>query len=346
MTRRYFQPHLDALVGYTPGEQPKRTDLVKLNTNECPYPPSPAVVEAIERKARERLNRYPDPLATEFRNAAAETFGVDPDWVVPFNGSDEALMLLVRATCGADGVVVSPPPTYLLYRVLPAIHGCRFVERPYQKDGTLPDDFCKDARIAFVANPNSPTGMALPPSRLLELAEGSDGLLVVDEAYADFADAHCIPVVEKCERLVVSRTMSKAYALAGVRFGFVVCQPVVAKLLRAMKDSYNCDALSIAAAAAAVRDQEWLKENVRRIKETRRRLERDLPPLGFRVTPSSANFVWAQRDEPVKPIYERLKERGILIRYLDYGPFGEGLRISVGTDAEIDRLFDEFRQVV
>jgi len=341
----YFQPHLDALRGYVPGLQPKRTDLVKLNTNECPYPPSPKVIEAIERAARNRLNRYPDPHAREFSQAASETFGVDPEWVVAFNGSDEALMLLVRACCGSEGLVTAPTPTYLLYRVLPEIHGCRFSERAYRADGDLPDDFCDGAKVSFVANPNSPTGHTVSPRRLLELAKGAKGLLVIDEAYADFAEENCIPLVADCERLVVSRTLSKAYALAGLRFGFVVCQPAVGATLRKMKDSYNCDALSIAGATAAIRDQEWLRENVRRMKATRDRIQRDLPPLGFRVTPSQSNFVWAQRDEPVKPIYDALAERGVYVRFLDYGPHGQGLRISVGTDAEVHRFFEELRQV-
>lgn len=342
----YFQPHLASLVGYTPGEQPKTADLVKLNTNESPYPPSPKVVEAIERAARSRLNRYPDPLAREFSAAAGEVFGVDPTWVVAFNGSDEALMLLVRACCGVGDALAAPSPSYLLYRVLADVQGCRLLERPFREDGDLPDDFCDVAKVAFTPNPNSPTGHALPPGRLLELADRAPGLLVVDEAYADFADEHCIPYVTDCERLVVSRTLSKAYALAGLRFGFVVCQPVVADMLRTMKDSYNCDALSIAGAAAAIRDQDWLRENVRKLKATRARLERGLAELGFRVTPSSANFVWARRNEPVKPIYQALKERGVLVRHLDYPNYGAGLRVSVGTDAEIDRLFEELRRIV
>jgi len=342
----YFQRHLEALVGYTPGEQPKRTDLVKLNTNESPYPPSPKVVEAIERAAHGRLNRYPDPFAREFTAAAAEVLGVDANWIVAVNGSDEALTLLTRACCGSGDALAAPAPTYLLYNVLANIQGCRFLERPFQANGDLPDDFCDDAKLAMLPSPNSPTGHLVPPLRLLRLAERSQGLLVVDEAYVDFADDDCIEQVAKCERLVVTRTFSKAYALAGLRFGFVVCQPVVADMLRAIKDSYNCDAISIIAATAAIRDQDWLRENVRKIKTTRARLNQAMVEFGFRVTPSSSNFVWCRRDEPVKRIYEALKERGVLIRYLNYGAYGEGLRISVGTDAEIDRLLEELRRIV
>lgn len=341
----YFQPHLESLSGYTPGEQPKLHEIIKLNTNECPYPPSPAVVEAIERTARGCLNRYPDPLAREFSKAVAEVFGVDPDWVVSFNGSDEALMLLVRACCGPNDAIAAPTPSYLLYRVLANIHGCRLIERPFQSNGDLPDDFCDGAKIAFTANPNSPTGHCVSPKRLLELAQSAKGLLIVDEAYVDFAEANCLSSVAACERLVVSRTLSKAYALAGLRFGFVVCQPVVADVLRKMKDSYNCDSISIAAATAAIRDQDWLRENVRKLKATRARLVAALPGFGFRVHPSSANFVWCQTDEPVQPIYQALKDRGVFIRYLKYPTYGEGLRISVGTDAEIDRLLEELRRI-
>jgi histidinol-phosphate aminotransferase len=209
----------------------------------------------------------------------------------------------------------------------------------------LDDDFCRAARLAFVPNPNSPTGTIMPPDRMEQLQKKGDGLLVVDEAYVDFADHHCMKLVRRLDRLVVLRTLSKSYALAGLRFGFAVCSPDVAEMLRRVKDSYNCDALSIAGAVAAIRDQEYLQQTVTKIKATRSRTEQELSALGFRVTPSSANFVWFQSDRPLRPVFEALAERKILIRYFDYPTVGEGLRVSIGTDAEIDSFLTALREV-
>jgi histidinol-phosphate aminotransferase len=334
----YFQPHLEGLVGYTPGEQPQELDSVlKLNTNESSYPPSPRAIEAI-RRAAENLRRYPDPLGRAFRRAAARVYGVPEDWIVPTNGSDEALTMLVRACAGLGDTIVAPTPSYLLYRVLANIQGCRFEERLFTPDGQLPTGFCDGAKLAIVPNPNSPTGSAIVPETLLEIAEASKALLVVDEAYAEFADDHAIRLVERCERLVVTRTLSKAYGLAGLRFGYVVAQPPIAAMLREVKDSYNCDALSLAGATAAMEDRAYLSEVVGNVRRTRARLSAGLSALGFSVAPSQANFVWATNRRQLEPIYLRLKERGILIRYFNYPSVGEGIRITVGTDAEIDRL--------
>jgi histidinol-phosphate aminotransferase len=342
----YFRPNVAATAGYIPGEQPQQGAVIKLNTNENPYPPSPAIHDAIARVARDRLRLYPDPIANAFREAAGRVLGVPPDWIVPTNGSDEALTLLTRACLGADDLMVAPTPSYLLYKVLAQIEGCRYLERPFDADGGLPNDFCCDAKLAFIPNPNSPTGGFITPRRLLDLAENASGLLVVDEAYVDFAPDSCIAGVRECERLVVSRTLSKSHGLAGLRFGFVVAQPIVAATLRKIKDSYNCDALSIAAATAAFEDVAYLAQTRAKILATRARMEHELAKLGFNVHPSHANFVWARREKPVKPMYEALKRRNILIRYIQYEGYGDGLRISVGTDAEIDRLFEELRQIV
>ncbi|HVJ80830.1 MAG TPA: histidinol-phosphate transaminase, partial [Planctomycetia bacterium] len=325
----YFRPAIEAMQGYAPGEQPQGGPIVKLNTNESQYPPSPRVKEAIARFESDRLRLYPDPLARRFREAAGKLCGVPSDWIVPVNGSDEALTLLTRACLDKDDLMVAPTPSYLLYRVLAAIQGCRFAERSYLKSGDLPDDFLAGAKLGFVPNPNSPTGHVISADRLLALAESAAGLLVVDEAYADFAESNCLASVARCERLVVCRTLSKSYALAGLRFGYVVAQPQVAETLRKIKDSYNTDAVSIAAATAAIEDADYLRITFARIKATRTRMERELAGLGFAVTPSQANFVWCRREASVRPIYESLKERGILVRHLRYDGYGEGIRISI-----------------
>lgn len=342
----YFRPNIDQMKGYVPGEQPRESEVIKLNTNENAYPPSPRVFEAIQRALTKQLRRYPDPLATEFRQAAAEVLRVSPDSIIACNGSDEALTLLTRACVEPSGLMVSPTPSYPLYENLAEIQGCRFEHRPFDEGGRLPRGLTRGAALTLVPNPNSPTGTFAPPEELLAHAEEATGLLVSDEAYADFALGHCLPLIEKCERLVVTRSFSKGYSLAGLRFGFLVAQPTIVRTLLKLKDSYNVDALAIAAATAAIRDQEYFLGNVKKILATRKRLASGLEDLGFQATPSSANFVWATRSTPLEPIYQELKRRGILIRFLRYPGFGEGLRVTVGTDAEIDRLLSELKSIV
>jgi histidinol-phosphate aminotransferase len=342
----YFRANIDAMAGYTPGEQPQVGEVIKLNTNENPYPPAPGVFDAIAKAATDRLRRYPDPLANVFRKTAAHVLGVEPEMIVACNGSDDSLTILARATAGPDDLIVSPTPSYPLYRTLAQIQGCRYEERPFLPGGRLPPNLCDGARLVLVPNPNSPTGTRVPAREMAAAAQGASGLFVADEAYGDFAEENCIPLVRSCERLVVTRSLSKSYSLAGIRFGFIVAQPQIARTLIKVKDSYNVDALSIAAAAAALADQDYFRENVRKILATRSRMETSLAKLGFDVTPSEANFVWIRRAAPVEPIYQGLKERGILIRWLKYPGYGEGLRISVGTDSEIDRLLEVMRPLV
>lgn len=342
----YFRPNVERLSGYIPGEQPQTAGYIKLNTNENPYPPSERVLEAIRQAATDRLRLYPDPVATRFRETAAELLGVGADWIVACNGSDDALTILVRACLSSDDVFMSPIPSYGLYSVLADIQGCRFEERDWAGEGKLPVDFGKGAQLAVLANPNSPTGTFVEPGDILEAAQRADCLLVADEAYADFAETNCVPLVRECERLVVTRTLSKSYSLAGIRFGYIVAQPRIAATFLKVKDSYNCDAVSIAAATAALRDQDYFRQTRSKILATRRRLQSSLAELGFDVTSSHANFVWVRRRDPVEPIYRNLKERKILIRYFRYPRHGEGLRISVGTDEEIHELLVALREIL
>jgi histidinol-phosphate aminotransferase len=338
------RPDIAALAGYVPGEQPQGGKWIKLNTNENPYPPSPAVARAITATAAGRtLAKYPDPLATVFRMRAAEILGVDPDWIICGNGSDDLLTILVRTFVGPGECLRMPYPSYILYRTLAGIQGAACEEFHYNRDWSLGDAFAADAsargglRLAIIANPNSPSGTLLPPARIAALAARLPCALVVDEAYGDFSDAHCLDLVKRNDRVIVTRSFSKSYALAGLRFGFAVAQPHVVEQLLKVKDSYNCDAISIAAATAAIDDQAWLADNRARIVATRRRLTDAMRSLGFDAQESQANFVWCTHPErPHRPIYESLKRQGILIRYMDYAGWGDGLRITVGTDDEID----------
>lgn len=318
--------------------------MTKLNTNENPYPCSPRVVEAVTRACQKGLSRYPDPTATAFRAAASNVLGVPPDWILCGNGSDELLTVVLRALVEPGDCIRYPTPSYVLYRTLAEIQGARCQEIGFGSDWTLAGDFAAPSdrlRLVFLANPNSPSGTTIPPERVLEIAEALPCPLLVDEAYVDFADRHCLSLVERCEKVIVTRSMSKSYSLAGLRFGYLVAQPHLVAQFNKVKDSYNCDTLSIAGATAAISDQSWLADTRRRIIATRQRLEQGMKQLGFRTIASQANFVWnTHADVAVQPLYERLKEQGFLVRYMDYPRWDDGLRISVGTDQQIDRVLE------
>ena len=350
--QQFVRPDIAALAGYAPGEQPQGGEWIKLNTNENPYPPSPAVARAVAAAATGRtLAKYPDPLATAFRKRAAEVLGVDPEWIICGNGSDDLLTILVRTFVAAGESLRMPYPSYILYRTLAGIQAAACEEFHYAPDWSLGDGFVAartaaggDVRLAIIANPNSPSGTVLPPERVRELASRIPCALVVDEAYGDFADTHCLGLVRENERVIVTRSFSKSYALAGLRFGFAVAQPQVIEQLQKVKDSYNCDTLSIAAATAAIDDQAWLADNRAKIIAPRRRLIDEMRRLGYDALESQANFVWCTHPErPHKPVYEALKAAGILIRYMNYSGWGDGLRITVGTDAEIDAFLARMR---
>jgi len=337
------------MAGYTPGEQPRDGTFIKLNTNENPYPPSPRVFEALrEALTGDRLRKYPDPLGTHFRQMAGRVLGVDPEGILIGNGSDDILTILTRAFVPEGGLVVSPTPSYLLYRTLANLQGARFTTVPFTADWKLPEPWpITDADLTFLANPNSPSGTTVSLAEIDQLRGRLHGPLVVDEAYADFAEGNALELVTQgAKDVVVTRTFSKSYALAGMRFGFAVADPALIQQLMKVKDSYNCDVLSLAAAAAAIEDQEYFRAIRARILATRSRMEKALMDLGFIVCPSQANFVWCQReDRAVKTIYEELKRRNILVRYMNYEGCGDGLRISVGTEDEIDRLLNELTAI-
>ncbi len=335
----FVRDNISRLAGYVPGEQPQAGKFIKLNTNENPYPPSAKVIDAVQ-VAAQKLDRYPDPVSTAFRMAAAEVLNVDPEWIVCGNGSDDILTILTRTFVDQGDLIRLPDPSYILYRTLAEIQGADYEEVRFQEDWSLPESFsAPDPRLklVFLPNPNSPTGTMVNQQEILELADRLPCPILIDEAYVDFAEFNCIDLVKQNEKIMVSRTLSKSYGLAGLRFGFLVAQPSMVEQLLKVKDSYNCDSLSIAGATAAISDQAWLQDNVAKIRSTRQMLQEKLSQLGFEVIPSQANFVWCSHSTvEVKPIYEYLKENRILVRYMSYPNWKEGLRISVGTDDQIN----------
>jgi len=338
----YFRPEIVHMAGYVPGEQPQGGKFIKLNTNENPYPPSPAVVRAIREAIDQGLARYPDPLATAFRLRAAELLGVQPDWILCGNGSDDLLTIVTRALVGPGELLRLPYPSYILYEALAEIQGARWEEVLFDDKWQLTPSFAapaKGLKLAFLTNPNSPTGTMVSRDQIRQIANQLPCPLLIDEAYVDFAEFNCLELVQENEKILVSRSLSKSYALAGLRFGYLIAQPQMIREFLKVKDSYNCDALSIAGATAAIDDGEWLRENRARVLATRKRLSEGLRQLSFTVIDSQANFVWCEHARSSsRELYENLKRERILVRYMNYPRWRDGLRISVGTDAQIDAL--------
>jgi histidinol-phosphate aminotransferase len=344
----FIRPAIRELAGYVPGEQPQDPGYIKLNTNENPYPPSPRVLDAVRGAAAEELRLYPDPMADRLRDAAARLYGLGRDYVLAGNGSDDLLAIVVRACVATGDRVVYPVPTYSLYDTLVAIGGGCAVHVPFGDDFSLPAGLAEaNGAVTIVCNPNSPSGTLVSRREIADLSRRVAGLLVVDEAYVDFADESSVELVRERANVLVLRTFSKSYSLAGLRIGLAFGQPSLIEELVKVKDSYNLTRVSIAAAAAALEDGDWMRANVERIRATRKSLIDSLRDLGFTVPASQANFVLARRPgQNLRPIYEQLKKRKILVRYFDTPELRDALRITVGTDAEIDSLAAALREIV
>jgi histidinol-phosphate aminotransferase len=337
-----------AVPPYTPGEQPTAgRRVVKLNTNENPYPPSAAVLQMLHDAVDERVRLYPDPEALGLRQEASRLYGVPIDHVLVGNGSDELLALLLRALVDPGERVAFPVPTYSLYETLVAVQGGVRVDPPWPADWSLPPALADaGAKLTFLCNPNSPSGTLVPIAEIDALARRVAGVLVVDEAYVDFAPANALGLVGRLPNVVVLRTLSKSYSLAGLRVGLAFGHPELLRGLRTVKDSYNVNRLSQAAATAALADQATARANVERICRTRTRLTAALRAMGYDVPESAANFVLARRrGVDQAPVARALAARDILVRHFTTHGLGDALRISVGTDADVDDLLPALREV-
>ncbi|MCC6848143.1 MAG: histidinol-phosphate transaminase [Deltaproteobacteria bacterium] len=335
--------------GYVPGEQPQGGRVVKLNTNENPYPPAPGAVEAARAAVSADLRLYPEPSARPLREEAARVYGVRPEQVLAGNGSDELLTMLMRAVVGPDDVVVYPEPTYSLYDTLVTIQEGRALTIPFPDDFTLPPAlFAAEGRLMMICNPNAPSGSLTPIATIGELARGFDGVVAVDEAYVDFAPpgSSALPLLAGHDNVVVLRTFSKSFSLAGMRIGLLFGHADLLAEIAKVKDSYNLNRVAIAAGAAALGEVEWMERNVARITATRARLSERLAGLGYDVLPSAANFVLARRSgEDQAPVQAALRTRGVLVRHFATDRLRDALRISVGTEDETDRLLAELAAI-
>ncbi len=348
-SKNYFRKTVADMSGYTPGEQPSG-DIIKINTNENPYPPSPAVAAALRDFANASLRRYPSARANKLRDLAAAMHGVARENVIAGNGSDDLLTMITRAFTSPELPMACLDPTYTLYRDLAAMQEAKIITIELEPETfALPKNLleqAKGANLLIIPRPNAPTGNTFPLAEMEHICREFDGMVLIDEAYADFADDNCMPLAAAMPNVIVMRTLSKSYALAGIRAGYAVAAAPVIEGLMKLKDSYNLDAVAQAVAAAALTDREYFNDRCAKIKATRAELNRDLESMGFYVVPSCTNFLFARPPKPftAKAIFEFLRDRMIFVRFFDRERTRDYLRISVGTDDEMAKLIAAIRE--
>lgn len=336
----YFRPSVINAAGHHSSPYvSSEAAIIKLNSNENPYPPSPQALDILKTLGGECLRRYPDPYSQQFCHAAANILGVPVDWMIVGNGCDDLLNMLIRACVDQTRPVVYPTPTYGLYRTLAEICGAQLVEITYNQQYSLPLDKLVEARgaLTLIASPNSPSGHQIAFAELKELAEGTQGILVIDEAYVDFAEESALRLVKTYEHVIVLRTLSKGYSLAGLRFGFGIAQPSLLSGLFKVKDSYGVDAIATRIATAAMTDQAYKNHCVAQIKTDRQQLTSALQDLDVDVFPSQGNFVLATHPE-AKRLHDNLRESGIWVRYFNQPQLVDKVRITVGTPQQNQQL--------
>ncbi len=346
-----LRPDIAAMKGYVPGFQPDDiASWIKLNTNENPYPPSPHVRQAILAELGDdgaSLRTYPSASSQRLRDAAAELYGFDPSWIIMANGSDEVLNNLIRA-CVAQGEEVGYiHPSYSYYSTLAEIQGASVRTFNLNPDFTIKDFPARySGKVLFLTTPNSPLGFSFSLDYVEQIARRCDGLLVIDEAYADFASYTALELVKTHPNVVVTRTLSKSYALAGMRLGLAVARPEIIAALDKIRDHYNLDRLAQAACIASLKDQDYLQECCRKICQTRDWFSATLVELGYDVIPSQGNFVFASpADKNGKRVYDALYENKILVRYFSDPLLAHGLRISIGTREEMEKTVAVIKQI-
>ncbi len=347
----YFRPFLEELEAYVPGEQPPDyAGLIKLNANENAYPPSLRVEDCFRRGYVDDLRFYPDAASRQLRRTLATKFDVATDNIIVGNGGDEILRLIVQATVEKGDRVTYPVPSYVLYRTLAQIAQGECVEVELDEDFQIPPGFEeKIGRITFLCSPNNPTGNCFREKDVVRVIEAAQGksIVVIDEAYVDFSDQNLIPLTKHFDNVLVLRSFSKSYSLAGIRLGIGIGHYEIISNLFKLKDSYNVDELTQRLALAALLDGEYMRNTVERIRQNRATLSQALSELGFQVYPSDANFVLAEHPSiSAREIQRALKGRNILVRYFAEKRIENHLRISVGREDEILTLIENLREIL
>ena len=348
---RFLHTRYANLVPYVPGEQPRERTYIKLNTNESPFPPSPHAVAAAKAEA-ERLQLYSDPTANALNKAFAATVGVRADEVMATNGSDEILNFAFMAFCGKDRPAVFPNITYGFYRVFADLNGIPFAEIPLRPDFTVNvDALCKARGTVFLANPNAPTGIALPQGEIVRILQAHpDDVVVVDEAYVDFGGETCVPLIREYPNLLVTQTFSKSRSMAGARLGFGIAQAELIRDLQTIRNStnpYNVNRMTLAAGIGALADAEYTAKNCQTVVQTRDFCTHALRKIGFEVVPSQTNFLLI-RSEQIggKALYLALRERGILVRHFDTPLLTDYNRVTIGSRAEMETFLSAIKEIL
>ncbi len=346
----YERPNVQAMHGYTSGEQPDQPDVIKLNTNENPYPPGPAVARALAALQVESLRRYPPPTAMALRKALAGMHAIEVDNIVVTNGGDELLRLLLATFVAPEECVATASPSYSLYEVLAAAHGCSMKHYPLNTDWTLPLNLAAQlnadkVKLCFIVNPHAPSGTLYPAQQLAALARSFKGVLVIDEAYVNFVDPElhydALPLIRELDNVLLLRSFSKGYSLAGLRMAYGIgAKSLVNPMQYKTKDSYNTDIIAQTLALAAVGDQDYAASTWQQVRQQRAVLRAALQDLGLATPPSQSNFLLATvpPSHQAERIYGGLKTAGILVRYFKLPGLDDKLRITIGTPEENRRL--------
>ena len=348
---RFFTKSLSALQPYTPGEQPQDMQYIKLNTNESPFPPSPRVLEAIDREEVSRLYLYSDPDCRARIGAIAKRFGLEPDQVTVGNGSDEVLWFALRAFCDENTPLAYSDITYGCYSTWCGLLNVPSVLLPLKEDYSVDLSLYQklDATV-MVTNPNAPTGICLSPAQIEDILRANpDHVVIVDEAYVDFGGESCVPLIHRYDNLLVVQTCSKSRSLAGARLGFAMGSAELIADLNRIKFSfnpYNVNRLTCLAGIRAMEDEDYFRLCTRTVAENRDRTAEALKQMDFRLTDSKANFLFAQSSRiPGGELYRKLKEKGILVRHFDKPRLEDRLRITVGSREQMEALLTALREL-
>ena len=349
---RFLSDRFSSLETYVPGEQPKDMEYVKLNTNESPFPPSPKVLERLNEQEIAKLNLYPQPEGAVLSEKLAQTYGVERENVFLANGSDEVLSFAFMAFCDSDTGAAFPDISYGFYPVFAQLYGIDYSEKPLCDDFTIDiNDYFSQNRTIFIANPNAPTGLALTRDQIEKILQTNpDNIVVIDEAYVDFGGETAIPLIKRYPNLLVVQTYSKSRSMAGARLGYGIADAEIIEDLNKIKFSnnpYNINRLTMAAGEAALDDAEYYASNCREIIRVREYTAEKLRELGFELTDSKANFLFAKTSKMHgSELYKRLKEKGVLIRYLGKKRIEDYVRITIGTQEQMDILLCAIKEIL
>jgi histidinol-phosphate aminotransferase len=355
----YERENIRQMSGYTPGEQPDKFDIVKLNTNENPYPPCDEVIEELHKIKAEDLRRYPPSLAKEFREIASKIHGLNPENIIATNGGDELLRLAITTFLNPGESLGVAQPSYSLYSVLAAVQDCPVIEVPLNSEWGMRKDFSeilnkKSAKMAIVVNPHAPSGRLTSAKQLGNLANEFKGVLMIDEAYVNFIDPELgydsIQLLKECKNILILGTLSKGYSLAGLRFGYGMANTgIIEPMLTKTKDSYNVNGISQRLATVALKNKKYAEKTWQAVRGERKRLSSNLKNMGLNCEPSQSNFILVTIPETfaggAANVYQLLKEKGIFIRYFDKDRLRDKLRITIGTTAENDKLLTALRNL-